>query len=153
MVTYLGLLVQSCYGKRGTLPTNICSVCGECLQCIGHTEFAPAHGMRAFPVYTAQAPGCSVGELSKVSPELHVLPRSKPLRFRVLGTPQRHRLGWACVLCPSQVRAVQATRCFATTLSSGGAGCLITSPIPAAHFPGCTVGVTSQVCPVFLLGS
>ena len=153
MVTYLGLLVQSCYGKRGTLPTNISSVCGECLQCIGHTEFAPAHGMRAFPVYTAQAPGCSVGELSKVSPELHVLPRSKPLRFRVLGTPQRHRLGWACVLCPSQVRAAQVTRCLATTLSSGGAGCLITSPIPAAHFPGCTVGVTSQVCPVFLLGS
>ena len=95
MVTYLGLLVQSCCGKRGTLPTNISSMCGECLQCIGQTEFAPAHGVCAFPVYTAQAPGCSVGELSKASPELHALLRSKPLWFRVSGTPQRHRLGWA----------------------------------------------------------
>ena len=153
MVTYLGSFLQLCGGEGGTLETNITGMCGECSQCLGHNGFAPAHDMCAFPVYTAQAPGCSVGELSKVSPELLALPRSKPLRFRVLGTPQRHRLGWACVLCPSQVRAAQVTRCLATTLSSGGAGCLITSPIPAAHFPGCTVGVTSQVCPVFLLGS
>ena len=36
-------------------------MCGECSQCLGHTGFVPAHGMCAFPVYTAQAPGCSVG--------------------------------------------------------------------------------------------
>ena len=66
-----------------------------------HTGFAPAH-VCAFPVYTAQAPGCSEGELSKVGPGLHALSMSKMLRFRVLSTPQRHRLGWACVLCPSQ---------------------------------------------------
>ena len=53
--------------------------------------FAPAHSVCAFPVYTVQAPGCSAGELSKVGPGLHVLPRSKPLKFRFLGTPQRHR--------------------------------------------------------------
>ena len=41
-------------------------------------------------------------ELSEVGPGLHALPRSKPLRFRYSGTPQRHRLGWARVLCPSQ---------------------------------------------------
>ena len=64
----------------------------------------------AFPVYTAQAPGCSAGELSKVGPGLHALPRSKPLRFRFSGTPQRRRLGWACVLCPSQVQAAEVTR-------------------------------------------
>ena len=29
----------------------------------------------------------------------------------------------------------------------------ITFPIPAAQFPGCTVGAPSQVCPVSLLGS
>ena len=55
--------------------------------------------------------------------------------IRFLGTPQRHRLGWACVLCPSQVRAAQATRCLASTLSPGGAVCLITSPVPATQFP------------------
>ena len=50
-------------------------------------------------------------------PWVHVLPRSKLLRFRFSGTPQGHRLSWACVLCPSQVRAAQATKCLVSTLS------------------------------------
>ena len=41
----------------------------------------------AFLVYTAQSPGCSTGELSKMGPGLRVLPRLKLLRFRFLGTP------------------------------------------------------------------
>ena len=117
MVTYLGSLVQSCCREGGTLQTNITGVCGECSQCLSHTGFAPAHGVCAFPVYTAQAPGCSVGELSKAGPGLHALPRSMPLRFRFLGTPQRHRLGWVCVLCTSQVQAAQVTRYLASALS------------------------------------
>ena len=111
----------------GTLQTNITDVCGECSQCLGHTGFAPAHGVCAFPVYTAQAPGCSAGELSKVGPGLRALPRSKPLRFRFSGTPQRHRLGWACSVCPSLVRAVQAARSFGSTLSAGGE-CILSLP-------------------------
>ena len=51
-------------------------------------------------------------ELSEVSPGLCALPRSKPLRFRYSGTPQRHRLFWTCVLCLSQARAAQVTRCL-----------------------------------------
>ena len=95
MVIYLGSLVQLCRGEGGALQTNITEVSGECTQCLGHTGFAPAHGVCAFPVYTAQAPGCSAGELSEAGPELYALPRSKPLRFRVSGPPQRRRLGWA----------------------------------------------------------
>ena len=57
-------------------------------------------------------------ELSEAGPGLHTLPRSKPLRFRYSGTPQRHRLGWACVLCPSQVRAAQLTRCLESTVTA-----------------------------------
>ena len=45
----------------GMLQTNNTGVCRECLQCLGHTGFAPAHGMCAFPVYTAQALVCSAG--------------------------------------------------------------------------------------------
>ena len=103
VVTYLGSLVQSCCGEGGPLQTSITGVCGERLQCLGHTGFAPAHSVCALPVYTAQAPGWSARELSKAGPGLRTLLRSKPLRFRISGTPQRHRLGWACVLCPSQV--------------------------------------------------
>ena len=91
--------------------------------------------------------------LCKVGPGLCALPRSEPLRFSFLGTPQKHRLGWACVLRPSQVRATEETRCLASTHSPGGAVRLITFPIPAARFPGCAAGAPSQVCHVSPLGS
>ena len=90
MVTYLGSLVQARCGEGVTLQTNIPGVCGECL---GHAGFAPA--------------GCSAGELPKAGPGLRALPRPKPLRFRFSGAPQRRRLGWACVLCPSQVQQLR----------------------------------------------
>ena len=69
-------------------------------------------------VYTAQAPGCSVGALSKAGPAFCTLPRSKPLRL--LGTLQGHRFGWAYILCPFQVQAAQTTRCMARALSQVG---------------------------------
>ena len=104
------------WGGRNT-ENNITGMCGECLQCLGHPGFAPAHGACAFLVYIAQAPCYSAGELSKVGPGLHALPRSKPLRFRFSSTPKRHRFGWACILCPSQVQVAQVTRFLATELS------------------------------------
>ena len=119
VVTLLGSLVQSCCGEGGTLQTNIIGVCKECSQCLGHNGFSPTHSVCAFPHYTTHAPGCSSGELSKAGPGLCALLRSKPLRFRFSGTPQRHRYGWTCVLCPSQVQAAQATRCLARALSPG----------------------------------
>ena len=57
-------------------------------------------------------------ELSEEGPGLYELPRSKPLRFRCSGIPQRRRRGWACVLCSSQVRAAQVTRCLASTVAA-----------------------------------
>ena len=153
MVTYLVSPVQLCCGEEGTLQRNITDVCGKCSQCLGHTGFARTHRVCAFPVYTAQAPGCSAGKLSKVGPGLRALPRSKLLKFRFSGTPQRHRLSWACVLCPSQVRGAQATKCLVSTLFPGGAVHLITSLVPATWFPERAVGTLSQVCRVSPLGS
>ena len=120
---FLGSLVQSCCGEGGTLQTN---TAGKqiSLACMGRARsvsatmgLPPLTGVRAFLVYTAQAPGCSTVELSKEGPGLRALPRSKLLVFRFSGTPPRHRLGWACGLCPSQVRAAQATRCLVSALS------------------------------------
>ena len=91
---------------------QISLACVGSAQSLGHTGFAPAHGVCAFPVYTARVPGCSACELSKAGPGLRALLRSKLLRFRFSGTPQRHRFGWACVLCLSQVQAAQVTRCL-----------------------------------------
>ena len=62
--------------------------------------------------------------LQGAGPGLHALPRSKPLRFRFSGTPERRRLGWACILCPFQFRAAQVTRCLASAHAPGGRGVL-----------------------------
>ena len=58
-------------------------------------------------------------QLSEAGPGLRALPRSKPFRFRFRfsGAPQRHRLSRTCVLCPSHVRAAQATRCLVSTMT------------------------------------
>ena len=96
----------SCCGEGGTLQTNNTGVCSQCLS---HTGPVPAHA--------AQALGCSTGNCPR-PPGLHAPPRSKLLRFRYSGTPQRHRLNWACVLCPSQVHAAQVTRCLASAVAA-----------------------------------
>ena len=65
-----------------------------------------------FPCQHCLASRLLYRELSGADPGLCTLRRSKPLRFKYSGTPQRHRLGWACFLCPSQVLAAQVTRCL-----------------------------------------
>ena len=71
-------------------------VCFPCLHCLGSRLLC--------------------WELSEASPGLRALPRSKPLRFRHSGSPQRLRLGWACVLC--QVRAAQVTWCLLSMVAA-----------------------------------
>ena len=123
-------------GREGwTLQTNNTGVCSQCLS---HTGPAPAHGACTLPAHTAQALSRLLRrEPSEAGPGLHAPPRSKPLRFRHLGSPQRSRLSWACVLCPSQVRAAQMMRCLASAVAA-------TYHLPAAQFSGCTTGTPSQ---------
>ena len=87
-------------------------------------------------------PHCSGSRLlhrepSKASPGLPAPPRSEPLRFRHSGSPQRHRLGWACILCPSQVRAAQVMKCLARAIAA-------IYRLPAARLSRCTTGAHSQ---------
>ena len=112
--TFLGSLVQLRCGEGGTLQTNNTGVCSQCLS---HTGPASTHSACALPTHTAQALGCSAGNRPRPALGLHAPPRSKPLRFRHSGSPQRCRLRWACVLCPSQVRAAQVRRCLASTVA------------------------------------
>ena len=113
------------------LQTNI----GMYSQCLSHAWPAPGH--------SAHSSGSRLlcRELSEASPRLHAPPRSKLLRLRHSGSPQRCRLGWACVLCPSQVRAAQVF---------GERGRCDLSPLSAAQFSGSTTGAPSQAdddCP------
>ena len=111
---FLGSLVQSHCGEGGTLQTNNAGVCSQCLS---HTGPAP-HSPRVCP----PCPHCSGSRLlcrepSEAGPGLHAPPRSKLLRLRHSGSPQRRRLGWACFLCPSQVRAAQVMRCLVSAVA------------------------------------
>ena len=58
--------VQFCCGEGGALQTDI-AVCGEHSPRSSHTGFAPHRGVYAFPVYTAQAPGCSIGSVACIA--------------------------------------------------------------------------------------
>ena len=152
MVTFLGSLVQSCSGEGGTLQTNITGVCGECLQCFSCTGFAPAHSVCTFMVYTSQALGCSAGNCLMWALGCMHFPG---LSHSGSGSWVQHKgtVGWACVLCLSQVRAAQVTRCLVSTVTPSWRVHLITSPVPAARFSGCRTGAPSQVYHVSLLGS
>ena len=76
-------------------------------------------------------------EPSVAGPGLLAPPGSKPLRFRQSGSLQRRRLGWACVLCPSQARAAQVMRYLASAIAA-------TYRLPAARLSRCTTGAPSQ---------
>ena len=51
--------------------------------------------------------------------------------------PQRHRLGWASILCPSQVRAAQVIRCLVNAIAA-------TYCLHAARLSRYTTGAPSQ---------
>ena len=98
MDIYLGSLVQLCFGIE-----EYCKQIS--LACVGsaHSVWAtlglPLLTVCVFSQSTLLRLHVALQELSKAGPALRALPRSKPLSFRFLGTPQRHRLGWACILC------------------------------------------------------
>ena len=89
MVSWLGSLVQSRCGEGGALQTNVTGACGEHSWCCGHTGSASARGGRVcFPRLH-----CSGSRLFYREGALC------GLRFQFSGSPQKHGLGWACVLC------------------------------------------------------
>ena len=76
MVSCLGSLAQLCCGEGGALQTNLTGLCGEHSQCFGHNGFAPVHGC-VLPLSTLLRLQAA---LQGAGPELHALPRPKPLR-------------------------------------------------------------------------
>ena len=118
MISYLGSLVQSCYGEGGALQTDI-AVCGEHSPCSGHTGFAPYRGVCAFPVYTAQAPSCSIWSVPCTA------------CGSSLRAPHKARTRLHLCFVPSLVPAAQAARSLRGALSPG-AGRPLPSAAPAS---------------------
>ena len=133
MVTYLGSLVQLCCWEGGALQRNITGVCGECSPSKDHTGFAPAYSSMCFPpVYTAQAPGRSLWVLYKVYPAFPALPRSKLLRFRFSGTPQRAQTRLGMRFVPSPGPSSSDDQGLGERTVPGGPCILITSLVLSA---------------------
>ena len=123
-------------------------------ECCKQITLACAHsasaslGLPPLTVREPPCPHCSGSRLlhqepSVASPGLPAPPRSKPLRFRHSGSPQRYRLGWACVLCPSQIQAAQVMSYLESTIAA-------TYRLPTARLSRCTTGAPSQAdvdCP------
>ena len=151
MVTYLGSLVQLCCGEGGTLQTISLACAGS--ACIVWTTLGlppfmvpvlslstllrlqvalqgnclkRVLGCVHFPGRSCSGSGSRVLQKGTylVGPAFCALPRSKQLR-----QPEAWR--------------VHYSRCVMS---------LITSPVPAAWFPGCTARALSQVCCVSSLG-
>ena len=97
---------------------NITGTCGECSQCMDHTGFATAQGGVCFPGLHCLGSRVLCKGTVEAGPAFSALSRSKPLNFS--GTLQGCRLGWACVLCPSQIQAAQMTRYLESTMSQVG---------------------------------
>ena len=101
MISYLGSLVQfsPAAGRAGRC--RQIAVCGEHSPCSSHTGFAPYRGVCAFPVYTAQAPGCSIwsGPCAECGSSFRILHKSAGsvapafCAFPGLSGPGSQRLG------------------------------------------------------------
>ena len=135
MISYLGLLVQSCYREGGALQTDI-AVCGEHSQSSGHTGFPPAHGCVLSPSTLLRLPAGLQGAgwpCVACGSSFRVLCKSADLvapvfcAFPGLSGSGSQRLGHTLPRCARLFplrRAAQATR---------GSGAL--SPDAAHHFP------------------
>ena len=107
------------WGERGAADKHHWPVWGALAVFRPHWV-CPAHGLCACPSTLLRL---QVALQGVAGPDLCALPRPKPLRFQFSGTPQRCRLGWACVLCLPH-RATQATRSLTRALSPGAVSLL-----------------------------
>ena len=106
---FSGLLVLVLWGGRNILNKHHWRVWG--VLTVIQPHWVSRHSQRVcFPSLHCSDSRLLCWELSDVGPGLHALPRFNQLRFRISGTPQRGRLGWACVLHPCQVPATQVIR-------------------------------------------
>ena len=112
--TFLGLLVQSGCGEGGKLQTNNTGV-----LLVSQPHWAcPCSRCMCPPCPHSSGSRFLLRKPSDAGPGLHAPPRSKPLRLRHSGTPQRRRLCWAWVLCPYQLWAARVMRCLVSVVTA-----------------------------------
>ena len=140
---FLGSLVQSSCGEGGTLQTNSTGVCSQCLSCTGS---APTHGACSPPAHTAQALGCSVGNLLWLALGCLRLPgpsRSGSGTQVVLRGADSVGPAFCALPRSEQLRLLSLARCLASAIAA-------TYRLPATRLSRCTTGTPSPAdvdCP------
>ena len=133
VVTFSGLLVQSCCQEGATLQTNTTGVYGKCSQGFSLPGFAPARCVCAFILHFSGSM-LLCRELSEAGPGLHLLPRSKLLRFRFSGTPQRHRLCWTAFCALPRSEQLRQPCLVSARSQLGGAPDHLPGPSPSVSW-------------------
>ena len=130
MVSCSGSLFQSCCREgRGAADRYCWPVWGALTVFRPHWVCPPLTGVCAFPVFTAQAPGCSIWS----GPALHAVP---VFGYSTNGRTRLHLLSAGFV--PSLAEAAQATRSLMGGLSP--VRCAFSPPRPQPQFPSAPVG-------------
>ena len=106
----------------------------------------------AFWVYTAQAAGCFAGHCPKQALGFLHFPGLSCLG-QVLGYAARAQIRLSMCFVPFPGPSSSGNQVLGKLTVLCGLCILITSPVPAAWFPGCAARAPSQVCPVSPLGS
>ena len=119
---------------------------------VSATLVCPTHGMSAFPVYTAQVLGALPGTVSGQS-WVECTSQVKAAQVQVLGYSTKAQTWLGLRFVPFPGPRSSGDQVLGECTLPTWAVHLITSPVPAARFPGCAAGVPSQVCHVSLLGS
>ena len=155
VVTFLGSLVQSCCGERGTLQRNIIGVCVNTGS--AHSDSAalglppPLTSCVLSKSIHCSGSGCSAGNCLRWALGCMPFPG---LSLSGSGSRVLHKgtdLGLRFVPIPgfsSSGDQVLGERSRPELEAASTA-----SPVPAARFSGCNTGTPSQVCRVSLLGS
>ena len=108
---------------------------GVCSQYLSHTGSAPppVHGGRVASLPTllrlqVAPPGTIRGQ-----PWAACTSQVQAAQIQALGqSSEAQTLSWACILCPSQIRAAQVMRCLACTIA-------VTYRLPAARLSRCAL--------------
>ena len=131
VVSCLGSLVQLCCGREGHCRQISLACVGSTCSVAATLGLPPLKACVLSPYTLLRLQVALQGG----GPELRALLRPKPVRFQFLGTPQKHRLGWACVLClprPEQLRKPGARRAHSPWVS-----CTLSPPRPSFSFCTC----------------
>ena len=126
MVTYLGLLVQLCCGEEHCKQISLACV-GSAHSVWAALDLPPLMACVLSWSTLLRLQGALQGNCLKRVLGCLDFPSLSHSGSGFSGAPQRHRLGWACISCPSQVQAAQVTRCLVSALSPGGR-CILSPP-------------------------